>query len=713
MSIPAYGPYNIRWITAPYGPYTTDLGLGIGLVKVRDNLSSAMPFCPAMMRVDPRQDPELIAWQEQSGNQSTKGLDPELPICEELVRESREWHHHVLRTRYRLGETAVVQQLVVGRASVHARLEAEAPVELSMGGESFGPCKLRLLPDGIHVIEGGLRLKPLEYHVRFSVPPSRVTCGGEPLSEERFRSFDDQVQWSIAWDEPVETLEIAVPVGRSFVDGVLPLEATGDFRSELHRQAEEWERYFAEDVPALSTPEPRLDELQQYLAWVFRSNTIHGGGILPYPYSIPKYTFCGWWMWDTAKSAIAGAWYGQRHIAWGGLLNTENLQYPEPHNDAGVITNSARYHGVDVWHSPDASSSRFYTMPFMIPEEHGSGTHPPMFALALWSLWTVDGDDARMSRLLPNVLAFDAYFDRCRASETVPGLILVRRWSDSGMDNSKRWANQNNRALAGHIHHDDVDWEMPVISVDVNVYSIREKRCLAEMCRAAGLEAKAERLSKQAAEREDILHRELWDEERGLYIDRDEARGQFISVIAPTSLSPLMLDDLPAERLPSLLRWLFDPEHFWSPYPIPSISMADPDFQPERGYWMGPVWMSYPMDILRGLFKHDRGAAHKLLDRLLALMMKDGIPAAYENYHPLTGQALECPNFSWPGQLTDILLRDMFGIAWRDGELHITSHGVPDDWDHWSLRNLQLHGRRFAIDARRRDGHWHYDIRQL
>jgi putative isomerase len=335
-----------------------------------------------------------------------------------------------------------------------------------------------------------------------------------------------------------------------------------------------------------------------------------------------------------------------------------------------------------------------------------------MFSLAMWSLWSVDGNNQLMKRLLPNVIAYDNYFERTRASKQVPGLLLVNRWSDSGMDNSRRWGNQNNRCLRGARHYDEVDWEMPVISVDVNVYNITEKICLAKMCRAAGMNAEADRLEAQAEKREEILHRELWDSERGSYFDRVEADGRFTPVIAPTNLSPLMLKKLPADRVKPLLGWLFDERHFWGEYPIPSIAKSDPHFETAGGYWMGPVWMSYPMDILRGLNYHDKAAAARLLDRLLNIMLPGGEPAIYENYHPLNGQPMECPNFSWNGQIIDIIMRDMFGISFVDGEVSATSAGVPDDWDSWKVKGVVLHGKRYTISAKKSRGCWRHEIKE-
>lgn len=718
-------PYDLMWHSSPYGPYFGDIGLGIGLVKVAGNSSMGIPLCPAFIRLDPEQDRKLIKWKKDSGNQSTPGVFPNVAISPELKLLRREWTPTFLKSFYNYKNVDIAQYTVVSCGGVHCRIRAEKPVAMQMQGISFGACKVQRISDGLHVVENHPNALPREYTIRFTEKPAIVVCGGDPLPGDEVKCFSDKTGWCFEWDKPIGIIEISVDTQRSFSpetgqladlskDGSARISSLKNksFSAHLKEQAKSWADFFAKDVPVIECPDSRINQLNRYLAWVYRSNTIQHGGILPYPYSIPKQTFVGWWMWDTAKSAIAGAWYGRREVAWGGLLNIENLQYPAPHSDEGVVPNSARYFGVDCWYSGKADSNRFSCIPKDIPKEHGSGTHPPMLSLAMWSLWSVDGNNQLMQRILPNALAYDNYFERTRASRQVPGLLLVNRWSDSGMDNSKRWGNQNNRCLRGARHYDNIDWEMPVISVDVNVYDITEKICLAKMCRAVGLSAEADRLDGEAQKREEILHRELWDAARGSYFDRAEADGRFTPIITPTNLSPLMLKNLPQDRVKPLLDCLFDEKHFWGDYPIPSISKSDPHFETAGGYWMGPVWMSYPIDILRGLSWHDKTAAGKLLDRLLNMMLPEGQPAVYENYHPLTGQPMECPNFSWNGQIIDIIMRDMFGISFDGAKVSATSAGVPPDWDSWKVKSVVLHGKRFNISAKKCRGQWQYEIKE-
>ncbi len=519
-------------------------------------------------------------------------------------------------------------------------------------------------------------------------------------------------RWSISVPARVSTFEIRVDLlHRPGIGSFNRAISTADsFQSTADRIGLYWNSYMYENVPIISCPDKRVQKLNRYLAWVFESNAVCQGGILPHAYSIPKHTFWAWFMWDTSKSAISGAWYNDRSLSWGGLLNSENQQYPEPHWDHGVITNSAMFYGSDCWASSDPTAKRYRSMPNAILDDHDSGTHPPLFSRAIHLLWQNDKRDDLMLRLLPVAKRYDEYFDRTRSSKRFPGLIFARRWSDTGMDNSPRWGQHGSEATLGHEHYPESDWRMPVVSVDLNVYTILEKRKLAEMCRYTGDDLYADELESVASERERALFDYLWNEETDLFHDREETRGTFIPVIAPTGLTPLQLHALPQARVEALVDWLFNEDHFWSDAPLPSVSMQNPHFEGSRSYWRGPVWMSYTIDVLRGLCLHAPLAAHKLLDRLLEMMLPNGQPAIYENYNPVTGQPQDTANFSWNGQLIDVIMSDMLGISAHEGSIEVTAPAVPAEWDEWSVRNLRLGRDRYSIAGIRAAGEWRISI---
>jgi len=437
---------------------------------------------------------------------------------------------------------------------------------------------------------------------------------------------------------------------------------------------------------------------------VFRSNGLRSGGLLSHPYSMPKQTFCGWWMWDSCFHSTGARWYADRELVWGGMLNIENVQYPPGTRGAGTVTNSARPHGVDVFITDDPLSRRLTAMPHMIPKQHGDGTHPPIFAQALKALWQTEGNDVNMRRLLPNALAYHDWFERRRRSKTLPGLLLVRRWSDSGMDNSPRWGTKGSGIYGTDLRK--ADWGIPMVTVDLNVYSVLEKQCLAEMLRAAGNPQKAAKMEKGAAERTALIHRLLWDESKGFYMDRNETGGSFIPVMSPTGFYPLLLDKLEDNKIERMLQHLFDEKKFWAKMPIPSVAMDDPNFKAEHSYCAGGTWMNYTAYTLRGLFRYRPAAAWKLLDRLMDGLMPQGQPYIFENYNPVTGQGYDCANFSWAGLLVDVILHDMLAMEPTREGLQKGQPRCPETWQAFEISNLFCTGKLHHIVRKRQNGKW-------
>jgi len=48
---------------------------------------------------------------------------------------------------------------------------------------------------------------------------------------------------------------------------------------------------------------------------------------------------------------------------------------------------------------------------------------------------------------------------------------------------------------------------------------------------------------------------------------------------------------------------LFDPDQFWSPFPLTTVSIADPAFNPMQ-MWRGPVWINTNYLFVEALLKN-------------------------------------------------------------------------------------------------------------
>ena len=128
-------------------------------------------------------------------------------------------------------------------------------------------------------------------------------------------------------------------------------------------------------------------------------------------------------------------------------------------------------------------------------------------------------------------------------------------------------------------------------------------------------------------------------------------------MVTISSLMPLVLADLPRNIVERLVNdWVSNPEHFWLPYPLPSVPASNPKFMPGQ-----------PSGI------HLAGAhlgEHKLVPVPLAAGDTDTrnwpIPSSprptraielsgfREYYNPYTAEGLGARNFGWTTLALDL-----------------------------------------------------------
>jgi putative isomerase len=81
---------------------------------------------------------------------------------------------------------------------------------------------------------------------------------------------------------------------------------------------------------------------------------------------------------------------------------------------------------------------------------------------------------------------------------------------------------------------------------------------------------------------------------------------------------------------------LTNPKEFWPRYPIPSVALDDPKYDPNQ-MWRGPTWVNVNYLMIEGLWRNGfRDQARKL--RRATLEMIGEHNDIYEYYHPETGE---------------------------------------------------------------------------
>jgi len=214
--------------------------------------------------------------------------------------------------------------------------------------------------------------------------------------------------------------------------------------------------------------------------------------------------------------------------------------------------------------------------------------------------------------------------------ETAIGAKQGAKW-ESGLDNSPMF--------------DDVTLDTEshlLMQADVGLMSLYVLDCqsLSELAGVLGkIEIQAE-LAERARTYSEKLE-SLWDDEFGLYLNKDLLTGEFSYRLSPTLFYPLLAkvpDQYQATRM--IEEHFYNPEEFWGEYMIPSIARNDEAFADNK-YWRGRIWAPMNFLVYLGIRNYDLPDARKdMVEKSSSLLLQSWIAErhVYENYNSETGQ---------------------------------------------------------------------------
>ncbi len=147
----------------------------------------------------------------------------------------------------------------------------------------------------------------------------------------------------------------------------------------------------------------------------------------------------------------------------------------------------------------------------------------------------------------------------------------------------------------------------------------------------------------------------LWDEYAGQYFSRNFVTHKLVKEPSIATLMPLYAGNISKERAEQLVAKIKDKKQFGPTYPVPSVPLDSPWFNPV-GYWQGPTWLNTNWLIIDGLKRYgfDDLADH-IKEQSLKMVREHGFN---EYFSPLTGQPVGANNFSWTAALVIDLIKN-------------------------------------------------------
>jgi putative isomerase len=132
----------------------------------------------------------------------------------------------------------------------------------------------------------------------------------------------------------------------------------------------------------------------------------------------------------------------------------------------------------------------------------------------------------------------------------------------------------------------------------------------------------------------------LWDNDAGIFLNKDLHTGQFSSRLSPTNFYPLLAKAATSQQAAVMIKnHLLNPKEFWGEWILPSIARDDPAFK-DQNYWRGRIWGPMNYLVYLGLRNYDepevqRQFAEKSYALFLQEWRKNG--HVHENYNAITG----------------------------------------------------------------------------
>ncbi|MGC8747172.1 MAG: MGH1-like glycoside hydrolase domain-containing protein, partial [Candidatus Saccharicenans sp.] len=277
-------------------------------------------------------------------------------------------------------------------------------------------------------------------------------------------------------------------------------------------------------------------------------------------------------------------------------------------------------------------------------------SQPPVGSLIIKEIYNKYREKWFLEEVFDNLLSWNRFWANnrdvdgylCWGSDPyVPGKIskfllkgigtkIGAQW-ESGMDNSPMW----DEAFFDSDRH-------RLLLADVGLMSLYIADCqnLSEMAEVLG-KPEVFRELKERAEKYSNKLKTLWDDQFGLYLNKDLRTGQFSYRLSPTLFYPLLTKVPSQEQAERMIKeHFYNPREFWGKYILPSIARNDPAYK-DNNYWRGRIWAPLNFLVYLGLRNYNLPEARKdLVEKSAQLLLQSWTrdKHVFENYNAETGQ---------------------------------------------------------------------------
>jgi hypothetical protein len=442
-----------------------------------------------------------------------------------------------------------------------------------------------------------------------------VYCTCNPASEEK--ESNDYADVPVT--APYFSVDFTAPVGI----------ATGRRRTlaEIEEVIERQRKAHEQSVAAAGASAPIYDAIETTLGWDTIYEPNQRRVISPVSRAWNQ-NFGGYVLfdWDTFFAATLAS-IGDRDLAYANAI--EMLREETPN---GFVPNLARPGG---WKNFDHSE-------------------PPVGAITVLGLYQQFHDRWFLADTFEPLLSWNRWWDLHRQKQ---GYLA---WGNDGPTNPTNLDDHFRETGAGTIYESGLDNSpmydgasydsqlhlMEIADVGLMSMYIADCDALAQIADALEKPKEAKELRDRGARYRAKLQT-MWNEEAGIFLNKDLKTGEFNHRLSPTNFYPLLARAATPEQAHTMIeKHLLNPEEFAGQWVIPSIARNDPAFK-DQDYWRGRIWGPMNYLVYLGLRNYDdanvrREFAQKSYELFLKEWKESG--HVHENYNAITGSGDDVRN---------------------------------------------------------------------
>ena len=451
-----------------------------------------------------------------------------------------------------------------------------------------------------------------------------------PISDEMFKIHSDSNKYTISLNniilKPKETKTYSIEIQYHPNQKKLqkPISKTDVSQATKDNQLR-WDKYLEITKTNSLSKEEKLILTKSICTLI--NNWKSAAGALRHDGLFPSYHykwFQGFWSWDSWKHAVA-------------LVKI----------DVELAKNQVR--AMYDYQNKDGMIADCIFRDTTIEKHNWRDTKPPLSSWAIWEIYKKTQDTTFLNEMYPKLVRYHNWwyvfrdYDNdglCEYGST-DGSLIAAKW-ESGMDNAIRF--DNCKIVEGS------DYSINTESVDLNSYLAKEKEYLSKMAKVLKL-SEHTKWEQEFNTLSDRIRNNFYDKKSGYFYDIDRENGEFLNnALGPEGWTPIWCEIATKEQTDKVIEYMMDTTRFNTTVPLPTIDVSNPKFDPQNGYWRGPVWLDQLWFGVDGLHKYGYAKEASLLKNKVINncegLNKAGI-SIRENYHPLTGEGLNAEHFSW------------------------------------------------------------------